>query len=65
MEKLKIGDKVKIQNCMEADGNEDKILTVAGNPRDLCGSEVVALDNEDGSRFSSSFCAEFMVKVDV
>lgn len=35
--------------------NAGKEFVVDGSPRELCGTEVVALNNLDGTRFSDSY----------
>lgn len=45
---LKIGDKVKMVNCMEAEIHKDKIWTVRSEPWEMCGSEVVLLEGKSG-----------------
>ena len=35
--------------------HKGKIFVIAGEPRDLCGTDVVALNNLDGSRFSAAY----------
>ena len=54
--KVKIGMKARI-NPKEFEGkiHKGKVFTVSGEPRDLCGSEVVALNNSDGTRFSAGY----------
>jgi hypothetical protein len=54
--KVKPGMKARI-NPAEIEGkfHKGKEFIVAGEPRILCGSEVVALNNKDGSRFSAEY----------
>lgn len=54
--KVETGMKVRI-NPEEIEGrmHKDKEFIVAGEPRDLCGTEIVALNNLDGSRFSAGY----------
>lgn len=54
--KVKRGMKVRV-NPDELVGrmHEGKIFTIDSEPRDLCGTEVVALNNADGSRFSAAY----------
>lgn len=54
--KVKAGMKARI-NPEEIAGkiHEGKIFIVDSGPRDLCGTEVVALNNADGSRFSAGY----------
>jgi hypothetical protein len=56
--KVKVTEGMKVRiNPSEIVGriHKGKEFTVAGEPRDLCGTEVVALNNEDGSRFSACY----------
>ena len=57
MEKvLKDGDQVKMVNCMEADGREDKVWTCRGDQFESCsGDQVIFLKD-----FSGYFCREFL-----
>ena len=55
---LKMGDKVIMVNCLEAEKYKDKIWEVRSEPWDLCGSEVVLLKGKSGG-----FAAEFLKKV--
>lgn len=54
--KVKPGMKARI-NPAEIEGkiHEGKEFVVAGEPRDLSGTEVVALNNLDGSKFSAGY----------
>lgn len=54
--KVKLGMKARI-NPEEIEGRiyKDKEFIVSGLPRELCGTEVVALNNLDGSRFSAAY----------
>ena len=56
MVKVRLGMKVQI-NPSEYDGkiHKGKVFVVAGEPRDLCGSQVVPLNNIDGSRFCAAY----------
>lgn len=45
---MKIGDKVKMVNCLEADKHPGKVWAVRSNPWDLCGSQVVLLEGLSG-----------------
>lgn len=60
MEKLNIGDNVKIVDCAEAtlEKYKDKIFTVTSEPWNLCGSEVIKLEGIAGG-----FATEFLRKV--
>lgn len=56
---LKIGDKVKMVNCLEASDYPDKIWTVRSMPWELGhGQEVVLLED-----FSGGFCTDMLLKV--
>ena len=64
MKKFKGTVKVKVNKGMKARINpnemEGKIhkgreFIIVGEPRELCGTEVVALNNLDGSRFSAGY----------
>lgn len=53
---VKQGMSVRITpTSLEGKRHQGKEFTVAGEPRELCGTEVVALKNADGSRFSPAF----------
>jgi len=53
---LKKGMKVQIKhNLTEGKIHAGKEFVVDGDVRDICGTEVVALNNLDGSRFSSAY----------
>lgn len=54
--KVKRGMRVRI-NPLEPEGRKhlDKEFIVAGEPRILCDTEVVALNNVDGARFSTAY----------
>lgn len=58
---LKIGDKVVMINCAEAemDKYKDRIFIVVSEPWELCGSEVVKLEGKSGG-----FATEFLKKID-
>lgn len=60
MEKLNIGDKVKIVDCAEArlEKYKDKTFVVTSEPWNLCGSEVIKLEG-----ISGGFATEFLRKV--
>lgn len=54
--KVEKGMKVRINpNEFEGKRHVGKEFIVDGEPRDLCGTEVVALNNIDGSRFSAAY----------
>lgn len=57
---LNPGDKVMMHTCAEAslDKYKDRVWTVASEPWDLCGSEVVMLDGYRGG-----FATEYLKKV--
>lgn len=57
---LKPGDRVVMHTCYEARSEKykDKIWTVASEPWDLCGSEVVLLEG-----FRGGFATEYLRKV--
>lgn len=48
MLEYKVGDKVKMVNCLEADRYADKVWTVASAPWEVCGCRVVKLDGYRG-----------------
>jgi hypothetical protein len=54
------GDKVVMHTCSEAsmEKYKDKVWTVASEPWDLCGSEVVLLEGKSGG-----FATEYLRKV--
>jgi hypothetical protein len=53
---VKKGMQVRINpECFEGKIHAGKLFTVSGEPRDLCGTEVVGLTNPDGSRFSPAY----------
>ena len=53
---IKIGMKVQIKPSeIEGRIHKGKEFVVKSLPRDLCGTEVVALENLDGSRFSAGY----------
>ena len=53
---LKKGMKVKIKpSLFEGKIHKGKEFLVSGEVRELCGSEVVELRNEDGTRFSPAY----------
>lgn len=41
---LKIGDKVKMVNCIQADMHPEKVWVVNSEPWHVCGSTVVLLE---------------------
>lgn len=45
---LKIGEFVKMVNCLEAESNPGKVFKVISAPWDLCGTEVVLLEGYRG-----------------
>lgn len=54
--KVKKGMKARINPAeMEGKIHKGKEFVIASEPRDLCGTEVVALNNIDGSRFSAGY----------
>lgn len=57
---LKPGDRVVMHTCLEARNEKyaGKVWTVASEPWDLCGSEVVLLEG-----FRGGFATEFLRKV--
>lgn len=64
--KVEIGMKARI-NPEEFEGriHKGKQFVIAGEPRDLCGTQVVALDNMDGSRFSAGYDMSMLEITDV
>lgn len=54
------GDKVVMHTCLEAElpKYKDKVWTVASEPWNLCGSEVVLLDG-----FRGGFATEYLKKI--
>ena len=53
---VKTGMKARIKESeIEGKIHKGKVFEVASEPRDLCGTEVVALNNMDGSRFSAAY----------
>jgi len=53
---VRVGMKARINpECFEGRKHKGKEFVVSGEPRELCGTEVVALDNLDGSRFSPAY----------
>ena len=56
---LKPGDRVIMENCLEAERYKDKVWEVRSEPWDLCGTEVVLLKGKTGG-----FATEFLRKVD-
>lgn len=59
---LKKGDQVVMHTCYEAQKEKykDKVWTVASEPWDLCGSEVVSLEG-----FSGGFATDYLKKVEL
>lgn len=54
--KVEKGMKARINpNEFEGRLHKDKEFIIDSMPRDLCGTEVVALNNIDGSRFSAGY----------
>lgn len=54
--KVEKGMKARINpNYIEGKKHKGKTFIIDGLPRDLCGTEVVALNNTDGSRFSAGY----------
>jgi hypothetical protein len=54
--KIEQGMKVRVNpNEFEGKRHAGKEFIVAGEPRDLCGTEVVALNNIEGTRFSAAY----------
>jgi len=54
--KVKAGMKCQIDpREMAGQIHKGKIFTIASEPRELCGTTVVALNEEDGSRFSAGY----------
>lgn len=56
---LKLGDKVIMVNCLEAEKHKDKVWEVRSEPWDLCGTEVVLLKGKSGG-----FATKFLQKVE-
>lgn len=53
---VKKGMKARIDpKTFEGRLHKGKEFIITGLPRDLCGTEVVSLNNLDGTRFSPSF----------
>lgn len=55
---MKIGTKVKMINCLEAEAYRNKVWTVSSEPWDLCGTTVVKLEG-----FSGGFAVDFLEEV--
>ena len=54
--RVEMGMKARINpNELEGKMHKGKEFVVASEPRDLCGAEVVALNNIDGTRFSAGY----------
>lgn len=54
--KVESGMKVRVNpNELEGKIHKGKEFVIDGLPRDLCGTEVVALNNIDGTRFSAAY----------
>ena len=52
----RVGMKAQIKTCyVEGKLHQGNEFTIASEPRELCGTWVVALNNKDGSRFSSAY----------
>lgn len=45
---MKIGTKVRMVNCLEAEDYKDKIWETRSEPWNLCGTMVVALKGKSG-----------------
>lgn len=45
---MKIGTKVRMVNCLEAETHKDKVWTTQSEPWDLCGTQVVLLVGKSG-----------------
>lgn len=56
---MKIGDKVKMVNCIEAEENPDKIWTVRSEPWNVCGTMCVLLEGKSGG-----FAVECLEKIE-
>jgi len=62
--KLEIGMIVKIDTySFEGQKNEGKTFFVESKPRYLCGTEVVRLNNIDGTLFSVGYDASTLVVI--
>lgn len=57
--KIKIGDKVKMVGCMEAEKYPDRIWTVKSGPWDICKSTLVGLEG-----FRGGFSVECLLVVE-
>ena len=64
--KVKAGMKARI-NPEEFEGriHAGKEFIISGEPRNLCGTQVVPLDNLDGSRFSPGYDMSMLEITDV
>ena len=63
---VKVGDGMEVRiNPEEIEGkrHEGELFIVAGEPRVLCGTEVVALNNSDGSRFSAAYDLSMLLPI--
>lgn len=57
---LKLGDKVKMVNCLEAESYPDKIWTTRSEPWIMSGhTEMIMLEG-----FRGGFCTEMLERVD-
>ena len=45
---LKIGEEVRMVNCLEAEKHKDKIWVTRSEPWGVCGSTVVLLEGKSG-----------------
>lgn len=62
----KVGMKAQIKpSSVEGKAHLGKEFTVASEPRVLCGMWVVALNNKDGSRFSSGYDIDMLEITDL
>lgn len=57
---LKIGDKVVMHTCYEAEKYHGKVWTVRSSESEICGSKVVWLEG-----FCGCFAVEFLKEVSV
>ncbi len=58
MSKFNKGDKVIMIDCFEAKINPGKEYIIDGEQREMCGSQVIAISNLDGTRKSACFDAD-------
>lgn len=54
---LKVGDKVVMHTCSEAEKHEGKVWTCRTDEYEMCGTQVVMLEG-----YSGCFAAEFLRK---